>query len=439
MLRLDGTGICHWLKCKGPRAYPAVELKPMAFSHGEVYNPSGCRCVPKQPGGGCPKVLVAPPHYIQGPGIMSSVGRYTSKLLKGCDKVGLLNIPFGEKAWAPKICKDFEEHGIAVDSQLFGGVPSYEEVERLVEEWKPAGIKAVVAVGGGTCGDAAKLVAFKMDVPIINVSTLAATDAPCSALSIMYSKEGAYLGGETYPQSPTIVAVDTEVIAGAGKRSLVSGYGDAMSTFYEARTCCDNPNALSMLEARPTQTALAIGSLCAQMLYENGLQALKAVETKVPDESLEKVVEANTLLSGIGFESGGLAASHAIAQGMSWVKSVHDNMMHGEMVAIGLLTMLTMEELQGLPGRKEEYRQVAEFFSKVGLPVCFKHVCLDPEDSAAMELFLKSVLDQWFCHNEPFPVTKELVLQSLLEADKRGQAIIEELGDQAYTAIHSRR
>ena len=381
-------------------------------------------------------MLVAPPHYIQGPGIMSSVGRYTSKLCGGCDRVGLLNIPFGETAWSPQICKDFEDHGISVDSQVFGGIPSYEEVQRLVDKWKQAGVKAVVAVGGGTCGDAAKLAAHRLNVPVVNVSTLAATDAPCSALSIMYSEGGAYLGGETYPQSPNVVVVDTEIIAGAGKRSLVSGFGDAMSTFYEARTCCENPNALSMLEARPTQTALAIGSLCAKILYENALEAVKAVEAKVPDESLEKVVEANTLLSGIGFESGGLAASHAIAQGMSWVKSVHDNMMHGEMVAIGLLTMLTMEERQGLPGRKEEYRQVAEFFSKVGLPVCLKHVCLDPKDSEGMELFLKSVLDQWFCHNEPFLVTKDLVLQSLLEADQKGQAIVQELGDEAYRAIH---
>ena len=65
------------------------------------------------------------------------------------------------------------------------------------------------------------------------------------------------------PQLPDhhIVVVDTDVIAKAPKRTLVSGFGDALSTYYEARTCYDNPAALSMLEARPTLTALAIGEL----------------------------------------------------------------------------------------------------------------------------------------------------------------------------------
>lgn len=69
-----------------------------------------------------------------------------------------------------------------------------------------------------------------------------------------------------------------------------------------------------MLEARPTATAYAIGEKSAQMLYDNAMEAMKACDTKQPSEALEMVVEANTLLSGIGFESGGLAGSHAVAQ-----------------------------------------------------------------------------------------------------------------------------
>ena len=80
------------------------------------------------------------------------------------------------------------------------------------------------------------------------------------------------------------------------------------------------------------------------------------------------------MLSGIGFESGGLAASHAVAQALSWVHSVHKNHFHGEMVSMGLLTMLCMEDTAGLPGRKEELQKVGEFLQRVGLPVCFEQV-----------------------------------------------------------------
>ena len=104
------------------------------------------------------------------------------------------------------------------------------------------------------------------------------------------------------------------------------------------------------------------------------LQAKTGASEQDNLEALEMVVEANTLLSGIGFESGGLAASHAVAQALSWVPSVHHKHLHGEMVSMGLLTMLCMEDTAGLPGRKEELQKVGEFLVKVGLPVTWKQV-----------------------------------------------------------------
>ena len=47
----------------------------------------------------------------------------------------------------------------------------------------------------------------------------------------------------------------------------------------------------------------------------------------------KKVIEANTLLSGIGFESGGLAGAHAIHNGLTVLEECH-HMYHGEKVGI---------------------------------------------------------------------------------------------------------
>ena len=43
-----------------------------------------------------------------------------------------------------------------------------------------------------------------------------------------------------------------------------------------------------------------------------GVKAKLALEAGACTPAVEKVIEANTLLSGIGFESGGLAGAHAI-------------------------------------------------------------------------------------------------------------------------------
>jgi len=301
-------------------------------------------------------------------------------------------------------------------------------------------VDVIIAVGGGSCHDCGKLIAHKLGVPTVIVSTLAATDAPCSALSIMYTPSGGYHGGEVYPQSPNCVIVDTDVVAKAGKRSLVSGFGDALSTYYEARTVFENPLALSMCEARPTRTALALGQLCSELLYENALDAVTAVEREETDEAFENVVEANTLLSGLGFESGGLAASHAVAQALSFVPSVHDHHMHGEMVAMGLLTMLVLEKKHGLPGtrqqRADELAKVGRFLCAVGLPVSHAQVHFDAGDSASIETFLDVTLSQWFCHNEPFDVNADMIKEAFMEVDQVGRGLIEQYGDEAYRSIH---
>ncbi len=47
------------------------------------------------------------------------------------------------------------------------------------------------------------------------------------------------------------------------------------------------------------------------------------------DRALERVIEANTYLSGVGFESGGLAAAHAVHNGSTAIPDAH-HYYHGE-------------------------------------------------------------------------------------------------------------
>lgn len=88
--------------------------------------------------------------------------------------------------------------------------------------------KPVNAPGGGKCIDAGKAIAHRLDVRVVIVPTLASNDAPCSALSVLYTPAGAYETVEFYPLNPLCVIVDTEIVAAAPEHYLVSGRGDAM-------------------------------------------------------------------------------------------------------------------------------------------------------------------------------------------------------------------
>lgn len=373
------------------------------------------------------RVLIAPTKYIQGPGVLNTVGLLAKQL--GFSKVGLLASKRGHGAEGLAVKQAMESASVAAATTTFGGESSLREIEARVAELANESVNALLAIGGGKCVDAGKCIAERLGVPVIIVPTLASNDAPCSALSVIYSDEGVMSGAEFFPTSPIAVIVDTDVIAAASERYLVSGMGDAMATWYEAKVCAANPAARTVLGTRPTLTATAMGELCAHTLYEQGVAACTAVRDGKADESLEQVVEANTLLSGIGFESGGLAGAHGYAQGYTVLPSVEHNYLHGEMVAMGVMAQLMMEE------QPDEARRVGEFFTRVGLPVHLGQLGLSAERTDEIDAVAEGALSFAPFANLPFPVDVDKVRGGMLTASEIGEAITAEHGEEAFLRI----
>ena len=98
--------------------------------------------------------------------------------------------------------------------------------------------------------------------------------------------------------------------------------GDALATYFEAEACAQS-SAQSMAGGSTTLAARNLARLCYDTLLEYGEQAMWATEHKVVTPALEYVVEANTLLSGLGFESSGLAAAHAIHNVLTALEETH--------------------------------------------------------------------------------------------------------------------
>ena len=198
-----------------------------------------------------------------------------------------------------------------------------------------------------------------------------------------------------------------------------------MATWYEARTCAKNPDARSELGARPTLAAIALAELCATTLFADGPAAVEAVSRREVTSALEHVVEANTLLSGIGFESGGLAAADAIAHGCTTLPEVHRHFLHGEMVAIGVLIQLVPE------GDEAEARRVAEFFARVGLPIHFGQLGVSIDDSTSADRVMQQAALLGFVGNEPLRITPAVLLAASERADEIGREIAGKIGDSA--------
>lgn len=253
---------------------------------------------------------------------------------------------------------------------------------------------------------------------MIIAPTIASTDAPTSALSVIYNELGAFDSYLFYPQNPNVVVMDTNIIARAPARLLVAGMGDALATYFEARAC-SAAGKMTMAGGGTTLAALALAGLCFDTLLSDGIKAKLAVEAGVSTKAVENIIEANTLLSGLGFESAGLAAAHAIHNGFTALEECH-HMYHGEKVAFGTIVQLVLENAPA-----EELEMVLEFCVQVGLPITLEELgvdCIGPElEEKVMAIAELSCADNETIYNMPFEVDSDQVYAAIMAADRMGR------------------
>lgn len=353
-------------------------------------------------------VIIAPGKYVQGKGELRNLGTYTAALGK---KPFILVSPSGMKRVKEPIVSSFGETPVVFEA--FNGECSKNEIDRLIGLMGDCDL--IVGVGGGKILDTAKAVGFYTGKPVAVVPTIASTDAPCSALSVLYTDEGVFDKYLFLPSNPNLVLLDTEVIAAAPARLLVSGMGDALATFFEARAV-SRSGGITCAGGKVTKAALALAELCYDTLISDGLKAKLAVENHVCTKAVEDVIEANTYLSGIGFESGGLAGAHAVHNGLTVLEGCH-NMYHGEKVAFGTLVQLMLENAP-----VEELGEVADFCMTVGLPVTLADIGLKkPTEEQIMAVAKATCAEGESIYNMPMEITADKVYAAIWAADAMGR------------------
>lgn len=353
---------------------------------------------------------IFPGRYVQGKDACKQLGeellRFGQKGLVICD-------PFVYDSMLPEFEPYLKE--VEVEVVRFSGECCDEEIARLVDTVTAFAGKFVVGLGGGKTIDTAKATAFEAKVPVAVVPTLAASDAPCSALSVIYTQEGEFKRYLILPQNPNLVLVDTQIIAKAPVRLLVAGIGDALATWFEAESC-QQSFASNMTGRQGSVSAYALARLCYDTLLQYGALAKTSNEKQVVTPALERVVEANTLLSGLGFESGGLAASHAIHNGLTVLEPTHA-FLHGEKVAFGVLSSLFLTDKPA-----ETIAEVFDLCERVGLPTTLSEIGLGGvSNDDLMAVAEAACAEGETIHNEPRPVTADAVFAAMIAADAEGE------------------
>lgn len=368
------------------------------------------------------KAFICPTKYVQGENELLNLGYFVRTFGK---KALLIAHKDDVARVQAKLDATAAQYKVEFIPANFSGECSRQEVARLQKLAKENKCACTIGLGGGKAIDTAKCVA--QGEALIICPTIAATDAPTSHSAVLYTPDGAFDDYAYFKQSPSVILIDTTVIANAPVRFLVSGMGDALSTYFEARAnvqsfCdvnaglpCGANRAKGTLLARGTKAAFALASLCYETLLADGYKAKLACESNVVTPALENIVEANILLSGLGFESGGLAAAHAIHDGLTVLEETH-KYFHGEKVAFGTICQLILENAPD-----DEINTVIGFCLEVGLPVCLEDIGVHDIGDRIKEVAAKACIPDESIHFMPFPVNEEMVAAAILAADKLGR------------------
>lgn len=313
-------------------------------------------------------VFKSPSKYVQGPNVLENIGIEIKELGKK------FLIVSDDTVWdlvGEELSEGLDSESLEFVVDTFTGEASVNEIDRFTEIGKDNDVDAVIGLGGGKAIDTAKGVADELKAATIIVPTIASTDAPTSALSVIYSDEGVFEGYRFYEKNPDLVLVDTQVIANAPAHLFAAGIADAMATFVEAKATV-KVSADTMAGGKPTLTAQAIAEKAEETLFKYGVGAFESVKENLVTPQVEYVVEANTLLSGLGFENGGLAGAHAIHNGFTAVDGDIHDLTHGEKVAYGTLVQLVLEG-----ACEDDLFKYIEFYQAIGMPTTLEEMHLD--------------------------------------------------------------
>lgn len=353
-------------------------------------------------------VLRSPGIYVQQAGAINYLSKYINML--------------GSKALLVSTLGTYERYGDkvvntlpadSIISVIVEKETTLSSIDKVVYSFNEYGADVIIALGGGKAIDTARAAADIVSSHLIVVPTVASNDAPCSALSIIHNDDGSVLELRTTKRNPDVVLVDTDILILAPERLFVAGIGDALATYFEV-SACRAAGATTLSGGISSDISLALSKLCFDTLLSYGTSALYAVRAGIVNDDFERVVQASIYLSGVGFESGGVAAAHAINDGFSACPEA-SHLFHGEIVGFGTLSMLMLED-----DDFDTVSNVLKFMCDVGLPITFEDLGISPTDDLLMRIAeiacTKSVMS-----NMPFKVTPADVVRAMLKADLNGR------------------
>ena len=279
----------------------------------------------------------------------------------------------------------------------------FEDISRVKNLILKNNNDSVVAAGGGKVLDAGKYLADCLSLPCITVPLSASTCAGWTALSNIYTINGQFIKDVTLRSCPKILVFDHTFIQTAPIRTLASGIADALAKWYESSLTS------SKIKDGLVQQAIQISRVLRDQLLIDGEKAFKTQAAK--GLSWQNTIEAcgltAGLIGGIGGEKCRTAAAHALHNAITQIIST-PKFLHGEIVGVGILFQLKLEELKNNNKLAQQSRkQLLVLMKELNLPTTIAQLGINVFENNNLEKIADfTCRDKSEIHFLPFEINK---------------------------------
>ena len=266
------------------------------------------------------------------------------------------------KAAGRTVKEYMEDSGYDMHVQ-FTGNATLANVEDVVSAGKETKSKFILAVGGGSKIDIAKMVAKQMRIPFISVPTSVAHDGIASGRASLKSDMGPKSVDAVVPMG---ILADSAIIYKSPYRYLVSGCADVISNI----TALKDWDFARRIKNEPfSKTAYALSEMSANTIIDNSKLIKPGLEESV-HIALNPIIISGVSMAVAGSSRPTSGAEHMFSHALDILHP--GRAMHGEQCGVGSIMMMYLHG--------GDWMRIRNALKDIGAPTCAKERGLKDED-----------------------------------------------------------
>ena len=338
--------------------------------------------------------------YFQGKNVLELIGE---EIKRFGSKVYIVGGPTALSIAKDRIIHSLKSANVDYFVEEYTGFCCYSEAQKVKEKIQSNGYDVIIGVGGGRIMDFSKLCGDYAKIPVITVPTSMSTCAAYTTLSVIYDETGRTVGNYYLRTEVSAIFIDDDIMINQPTRLVAAGVMDSLAKYIEIK------NGHPVVENENFDIDLMTAAVLAEHSYkkilESWKEACESVKNHTYTDAVKKLVflciPVTGMISGISKGFGQSALGHELYyQLRTNFTEKALSYLHGEVVAIGLLTQLYYNRT---PELVNEFKEI---MTEMNMPVSLQEIGIDSTEENFNLIYNKML-------ESPFATNKELFKEAL--------------------------